>query len=352
MRIDRVDTEIIQQPWDTGGRTQNIGGGDWSSLSVLMVKVVTDQGVTGVGEAFSYNCLDAVKAAVETMIAPRITGREVNDIREFNTGLQQELHLFGRYGITLFALSGIDIALWDAKSKIEGRPLYELLGGAKRKTITAYASFFRYGDHHVVEKVCKQAIDEGYTHFKLHELDHACIDAARKTIGNDAPLMLDLNCPWRADSAIDNVSKLKPFSPYWVEEPVFPPEDFRALAHCREQTGLRLAAGENACTAEEFRKMMDAQAVDYVQPSVTKVGGISEFLGVLELADARGVSVMPHSPYFGPGLLATLHLSLSMQQTPLLERFYGRIDNSPCGDLINPVDGQFTLAAVDDFEGM
>src|SRR6185312_7453271 len=89
---------------------------------------------------------------------------------------------------------------------------------------------------------------------------------------------------------------------------VWPPEDFATLAEVRRKGGLAVAAGENACTEYQFRQMMDAGAVSHAQPSVTKVGGVTEFLKVARLADQRGVKIVPHSPYFGPGLLATLHL--------------------------------------------
>ena len=131
---------------------------------------------------------------------------------------------------------------------------------------------------------------------------------------------------------------------FWLEEPIFPPEDFRSLARLRQQSGVALAAGENACTAFQFAEMLRAGAVDYVQPSVTKVGGISEFLKVMALADADGIQVMPHSPYFGPGFLATLHL-MAARSAPgsLIERFHIDLEASLYGDWIDPKDGAFHI---------
>src|SRR5207245_816259 len=96
--------------------------------------------------------------------------------------------------------------------------------------------------------------------------------------------------------------------PMFLEEQVWPPEDFATLAEVRAKGGLDIAAGRNACTAYQFRQMMEAGAVSHAQPSVTKVGGITEFLKVAALADERGVKIVPHSPYFGPGLPATLQM--------------------------------------------
>jgi L-alanine-DL-glutamate epimerase-like enolase superfamily enzyme len=107
----------------------------------------------------------------------------------------------------------------------------------------------------------------------------------------------------------------------FLEEPVWPPEDFAALAEVRRKGGLGVAAGENACTEYQFRQMMNAGAVSHAQPSVIKVGGITEFLKVAALADGLGVKIVPHSPYFGPGLLATLHL-LAVRDDGFVEMFY------------------------------
>ena len=105
-----------------------------------------------------------------------------------------------------------------------------------------------------------------------------------------------------------------------------------------------MAAGENNCTSFQFRDMLAANAVDYAQPSVTKVGGVTEFLKVATLADAAGVTLMPHSPYFGPGFLATLHLTAARGQPgALVERYHMDLEASLYGKLIDPVDGAFAV---------
>ena len=111
-------------------------------------------------------------------------------------------------------------------------------------------------------------------------------------------------------------------APLFLEEPVWPPEDFATLAEVRIKGGLNVAAGENACTAHQFSQMMKAGAVSHAQPSVTKVGGITEYLKVVTLADEMGVRLAPHSPYFGPGLLATLQLLSLRDDATFVEVFY------------------------------
>ena len=108
----------------------------------------------------------------------------------------------------------------------------------------------------------------------------------------------------------------------FLEEPVWPPEDFATLAEVRTKGGPNIAAGENACTVYQFSQMMKAGAVSHAQPSVTKVGGITEYLKVVGLADQHGIRLAPHSPYFGPGLLATLQLLSLRDDKTFVEVFY------------------------------
>ena len=137
--------------------------------------------------------------------------------------------------------------------------------------------------------------------------------------------------------------RFKPYDLHWLEEPIFPPEDFNSLAALRRETGIPIAAGENACTVHEFEKMFAAGAVTYAQPSVTKVGGVTEFRKVAALAEAKGVALMPHSPYFGPGFLATLHLAAANPSPGLIERFYLKMEAMLYGELADPVRGKFRL---------
>ena len=133
------------------------------------------------------------------------------------------------------------------------------------------------------------------------------------------------------------------FDIHWLEEPIFPPEDFASLAQLREETGIAVATGENACTAFQFKQMIDTDAADYIQPSVTKVGGITEARKVAVLAETHGISMMPHAPYFGPGFLATLHLMASVPNSGLAEWFYLEREACLFGGVIAPKNGIFSV---------
>jgi L-alanine-DL-glutamate epimerase-like enolase superfamily enzyme len=148
------------------------------------------------------------------------------------------------------------------------------------------------------------------------------IEAAHKEIAGRAPVSVDVNCAWDDENAPGNIERLRALGGFsWVEEPIFPPEDFARLARLRSH-GVPIAAGENWCTAIQFKHAIDAGAVDYLQPSVSKVGGVSEFVEIMTLAREAKLGVLPHSPYFGPGFLATLHLATAYRDMLQVEYLY------------------------------
>jgi L-alanine-DL-glutamate epimerase-like enolase superfamily enzyme len=123
---------------------------------------------------------------------------------------------------------------------------------------------------------------------------------------------------------------------------VWPPDDYPALARVRS-AGVPIAAGENAGTPIEVKQLIDVANVDFVQPSVTKIGGVSEMQRLTALAAARGTKIAPHSPYFGPGLIATIHICASLPQPAFVERFYCDLEASPLGDQVNAADGYMNV---------
>ncbi|MBC8239618.1 MAG: mandelate racemase/muconate lactonizing enzyme family protein [Alphaproteobacteria bacterium] len=344
MKIGKIETFLVKLPYTTGG-DGNIGNMDWSTLDYVLIRIETEQGLVGWGDAFAYGAsAQSVKAVVDNMLAPSLIGKDAAAVGQLSYLLQQGNHLLGRYGITMFAISGIDIALWDLAGKAAGVPLSTLLGGARRGEIPAYASLFNYSDPDRVAEHCQRALGEGYKSIKLHETGEPEVRAARIAMGDGVPLMVDTNCPWTPWQAREKALAFKPYDLHWLEEPIFPPEDFDSLARLGIEVDIPLAAGENACTAFEFQKMIEAEAVTYIQPSVTKVGGITEFRKIIALAEVQGVTVMPHAPYFAPGLLATLHLLSTMPDECLAETFYYKtLEASLYGDAIVAKDGNITV---------
>lgn len=136
------------------------------------------------------------------------------------------------------------------------------------------------------------------------------------------------------------IARLQPLDMAWVEEPVFPPDDYEALRRL-SALGVPIAAGENACTAMEFERL--TPAVAFPQPSVIKAGGVSEFLAIAALASASGKTAMPHSPYFGPGYWATLQLAAHLPQTGMVEFLYTRPDAWIGQDIPLPRSGKIAV---------
>ena len=230
----------------------------------------------------------------------------------------------------IHALSALDIALWDIRGKLEGVPVFTLLGGARRKRIDAYASLLQYGGsvEHVRRNVVR-ALERGYRQIKLHERTADSVAAAREVAGSDIPIMVDTNCGWMPDEATAPVAAMAPSNPFWVEEPIWPPDDFESLAKLRRATGVRLAMGENATGLLDFRRMVTLGATDFAQPSIVKIGGLSTLWRIATEAEKAGVTCVPHAFFFGPGYLATLHALAAKQRPAPIERLFGDIAFTP-----------------------
>lgn len=340
MKITKADVIPLRIPFTDGGSGNGLMPSAWTGLDIVLLRLETEDGYVGWGEAFGYFHRKTATMAVREMILPHIIGATVEDIPEFTRKLQHRLHLFGRYGITMFAISAVDIALWDIAAKRKKVSLAELVGGVEREQVPVYASLVRYGDPELVEKFAKNAINEGYEAIKLHEITYEAISAGRKGAGN-ALLSTDINCNWSMAETEEILPKLKELDLYWVEEPVFPPDNEKVLADLQARFGIPIATGENACTAVEFART--SGSVKYLQPSVIKVGGVSEFIDCCDVIEDAGSIVMPHCPYFGPGYWATLQLMAAKPKTEMFEFLYIEPDAWLDPNIPLPKDGMMTL---------
>ena len=342
MKITRVSTHHLRSPFTYGAGAGGVGGNLHlgGSMDTLLVKIETDTGPHGWGEGFGFNLVSTTKHAVDRLITPLCVGEDPRDIPALMLKLSRRLHNFGRNGAVSFGLSAIDIALWDIAGRIAGKPLHALLGSAGRKRVPAYASLLRYGDAASVGRNAEAAIARGYRHIKLHEIALDCIGAARAAIPADVPLMLDINCAWGSvEEAIAFGKAVAAPNTRWVEEPTWPPESFGNIARVRASGHTAIAAGENAGSVEDFRTMFAAGAVDYAQPSVTKIGGVSAMMEIAALAKQAGVAFMPHCPYFGAGLLATLHILAAHEVETPIEVYFADLALAPYGSALDVRDG-------------
>jgi L-alanine-DL-glutamate epimerase-like enolase superfamily enzyme len=343
VRITKAEVIRLSIPFTDGGRGEGLFHRRWRCLDFVLLRLRTDSGLTGWGEAFSYSCGRAVSALARSAIVPLLIGRDPRDPEPILADLRKALHITGRYGITMFCISAADIALWDLAARAEGVSLAERIGGRRRADVPAYASLVRYADDRLIADKTAKAIGEGYRTVKLHEIELGHIRAGRQAAGQDVAVTVDVNCNWSVQKTLDWAPELRALDLLWVEEPIFPPEDFDALARIRRETGLRIATGENACTEHQFAAMLRAGAADFVQPSVTKIGGISETLATRRRAREAGVRVAQHSPYFGPGYLASLLLLAAAEEEELFEYLYIEREADIFPGLPVPVGGRVAI---------
>ena len=145
------------------------------------------------------------------------------------------------------------------------------------------------------------------------------------------------------EEAIAFARRVEPFDLGWIEEPVWPPEDCAGLARLAGSTATPIAAGENATTRTEFERLIDEGGLQYIQPSVTKIGGITAMIELIDVARSRGAKVAPHSAYFGPGLVATVHVCAALVPEANCEWFYCDLEARPYGAGIEPNGGAFRV---------
>lgn len=339
MKISAVEAHFIRVPCTIGAAPTAFIGVSWATMDTLLVRVITDEGIEGWGEAFGHAACPATRSAIETQVGPAFLGQDARDVRGLARRMAQRFHLFGRNGPLTYALSGFDIALWDIAGKQAGQPLWRLLGGTPRPDLAAYASLLRYAEPAAVAKAAARAAAEGYQYIKLHEIDPRAVHAARETAAG-AKLMVDANCSWAVEEAVAVAAKMRPDGLYWLEEPVWPPENHAGLAELRRRASIPIAAGENAAGLYDFRHMFEAHALDVAQPSVAKVGGITEMLDVAALAKACSVRLVPHCAYSGPGYLASLHLVAALAPEAPFEHLFIDLEANPYHELVLATKGR------------
>jgi L-alanine-DL-glutamate epimerase-like enolase superfamily enzyme len=236
------------------------------------------------------------------VIAPLCVGRDATRIGPLMGDVQAKLAVFGRGGPFTHALSAVDIALWDIAGKAAGA---------------------------------------GFCGVKLHERDLPVVRAGREEAGPEVALMIDVNTAWTVNQARAMAAELRGLRPKWLEEPVWPPENYDGLAEVRRTGGIAIAAGENVSTLLDFGRLLDAGAVDFVQPSPAKMGGITELRKVYPAAALRNATVMLHSFYDGPGLLAAIHATAALGTADaMIEWRYFDLEANVLGDALTVQDGR------------
>jgi len=306
----------------------------WGAMSVsvkggIVVRVGTDEGIEGIGEAgFSAVYYPTVGPIVNDQLGPMIIGRDPLDIGALWHDMMASTHMWGRRGVETYALSGIDIALWDLMGKVTGQPLHRLLGTDKRAVRAYYAPSLKNASESVDD--AKRAVQGGFTAIKLRvdgDLAAAVdlVGAVRDAVGAGVDLMVDANMAYDRRGALSLAKELEDLDVAWLEEPILSRslsqyvEDHAWLA---DHVSLPLAGGESLLTRFEYIDLMSRHVFDIIQPDCTSVGGISEAKRVADMASAWNIRCVPHigcSSGTGIGLAAGLQLILSCSNAPFIE---------------------------------
>ncbi|HUU65087.1 MAG TPA: mandelate racemase/muconate lactonizing enzyme family protein [Dehalococcoidales bacterium] len=294
--------------------------------SAVLVKVDTDEGLSGIGEAAYFGGPPLItKTIIEKELQEYLIGEDPLNIERLWEKMYQRSIKHGRKGAVIASMSGIDIALWDIKAKAAGMPLYQLLGGCYQQ-IRAYASAGFYAEGKGLKELAAEMasyVKEGFTAVKMkigrnQSEDLARVKAVREAIGDDIDLLVDGNNAYTAYQAIKIARKMEADNIFWLEEPV-PAEDIEGSAAVAAAIDTPLAAGENEFTRYGFRDLIINKALDIAQPDVTWCGGITEAKKIAAMASAWNIPCVPHSFSSAIALVANLHFSASIPNSMFQE---------------------------------
>ena len=320
MKITDVEAIVLRQAVVDDG----IADG---SQDDLVVRIHTDEGITGIGEVDSSP--ELVKALVEAPSSHAVAvslrdvliGEDPLDVERLWQKMYRGLIYFGRRGIAVHAISGLDIALWDIKGKALGKPVCELLGTPHRDRVRAYASMLMPDTTGEVTEAITALKEQNFTAVKLgwgplgqdSKQDVALAAAAKEAAGDGVEIMIDSGLGYVADAkrAIEVAREYEQIGIYWLEEP-FEPDEYEAYAELADTVDIRVTAGEQDATWWGFRELIDRAHVDLVQPDVTRCGGITETLRIAELAHSQGKETVPHAWKSGIIKAASLHCNAVM----------------------------------------
>lgn len=309
--IESVTTEIMRS----------------EALVNAIVRVVDVDGAVGEGEAW-WGIADGaepgrsarpITSVVDDLLAPRLVGREAEHIERLWFELWDWGYRYADQGIFQMGLSGVDLALWDLKGKRLGQPVASLLGGPASDGIPAYASFPPLRSPEVLVAETARAIEAGFPAIKLHELDPELTALLRNEFGDDLGIMVDVNGHFDPIEAIAHGRRLTELGVLWFEEPVRPMRDHRALARIGSAIGCDLAAGENEHTPDDFERLLRTGAITYLQPEITKIGGLTAARRIGALAELHNVALCPHNFRLGPALYASIHWAFTSPASRWLE---------------------------------
>lgn len=324
MKIVDVRTTILRQP-DVRPIADGI-------QDVLVVEVLTDEGIVGIGEV--HTSPTVAKAVIDAPLS-HVSSRGLKQIVVGRNPLQREIlwdemyrlsAVYGRRGVAVHAISGIDIALWDIAGKAASMSVSELLGGDRERFVKAYASLLLGDTASEVREDVRRSIDAGFLAVKLGwgPLGSSLMDcvplieAARREAGDSVELMVDVGFGTDVRGAVRFAQALGALGVFFLEEPLSQ-DNLSGYAHLVRSSPIAIAAGEKETTSFGFRQLMEIGQVDIIQPDVARAGGITEVRKIIDLARTYGVTCIPHCWSSDILVSATLQLISCTPSIPYME---------------------------------
>ncbi len=333
MKITHIEVINLRYEYPRGKGFRYAGGVATGRLTSL-VRVRTDEGIEGIGSAYSNP--DMVRSVAEGNLRDILIGDDPTQVEALWDKMYSITRWYGRKGAAMSALGAVDTALWDIRGKALGRPVYKLLG-AQRDRVPAYASALLWRED--VAELAAEAqshLTQGYRAVKMRlgrswDYDTRAVRAVREAIGPQARLMVDGSMRYAPDTALRLARELEAVQAFWFEEP-FPPEEADAFAQLRPQVRVPLAAGENEFGVQGFKELIRAQALDIVQPDCSRSGGITECRRIGLMAQEHGLRVATHTWSDAVALVANMHLIASLPNGVTVE--VDRTGNPMIDDLL------------------